>query len=106
MTDLLRFEEAEHASGSVVCVWGELDMATAPPLQVRLLALVGEGRRVELDLSGLTFMDSSGLNLLIGVARAATESGGALTLAAASPEVRRVLELSGVAERLGLLPRS
>ncbi len=102
MTDLLRFEEAERAGTSELRVWGELDMASAPPLQDRLLALVGEGRRVVLDLSGLTFMDSSGLNLLLGVARAAGEQGGALTVAAVSAEVRRVLDLSGVAERLGL----
>ncbi|HET9094310.1 MAG TPA: STAS domain-containing protein [Solirubrobacteraceae bacterium] len=106
MTDLLGFEEADHAETSRLRVWGELDMASVPPLQDRLLALVGAGRTVELDLSGLTFMDSSGLNLLIAVARAAAENGGALAVAAVSPEVRRVLDLSGVAERLGLLPRS
>ena len=67
---------------------GEIDTATAPRLQAgldeALDAADAEGSRVVVDLTGVTFLASSGLAVLIGGARRVTALGGRLRLVAAS----------------------
>ncbi|MFF9340684.1 MULTISPECIES: STAS domain-containing protein [unclassified Streptomyces] len=82
---------------AVLSVGGELDMETAARLEDRLTEQLGLGRcHLVLDLSALGFMDSSGLNVLIRVLHRARETGGDLHLAAPTPAVRRILEITGV----------
>ncbi|MFF5505031.1 STAS domain-containing protein [Streptomyces roseolus] len=82
---------------AVLTVGGELDMETAAGLEDRLSEQFGQGRRrLVLDLSALDFMDSSGLNVLIRAVNEVRESGGDLYLAAPTPPVRRILEITGV----------
>lgn len=78
---------------------GYLDLANADRVVERLAQLAGDGRDLELDLSGVTFMDSSGLRALIKLDREFRRGKGRLRLIAASSVVRRVLEISG-ADRL------
>jgi anti-anti-sigma factor len=94
--------ESTPASTTVV-VSGELATAGAERLLARLDRLLDQGHRyVVLDLSAVTFCDSSGISALVrGHARASAAAGG-LRLSAASPQVTRVLELSGLARMLGL----
>jgi len=54
---------------------------------------------VELDMSGVTFMDSTGIRLLILTRSAVHAAGHRLTITASSPTVYRVLELTGLVER-------
>ncbi|MFF8598070.1 STAS domain-containing protein [Streptomyces sp. NPDC015232] len=82
---------------AVLTVRGELDMETAGRLDGHLAEQFRQGRRsLVLDLSALGFMDSSGLNVLIRAVNRARESGGDLYLAAPTPAVRRILEITGV----------
>ncbi|MFB7353112.1 STAS domain-containing protein [Streptomyces gardneri] len=82
---------------AVLTVEGELDMETAGRLEDLLTEQFGQGRRrLVLDLSALGFMDSSGLNILIRAVNRARETGGDLYLAAPTPAVRRILEITGV----------
>jgi anti-sigma B factor antagonist len=63
------------------------------------------GKSVEVDLSGVTFIDSTGLNTLIGALSACESNGGALALSATLPDqVRRVLEITGVDTLLPIAP--
>ena len=80
---------------------GELDLAGASALREQLLGLLrpGSGRLV-LDLSRVTFCDASGLAVLIGTGRRARRLGGFLRLAAVSPQVNRVLDLTGLGRHL------
>ncbi|MFJ7960309.1 STAS domain-containing protein [Streptomyces sp. NPDC096319] len=90
--------EVRDARTAVLAVGGELDMETADRLDHHLREQLGRGRhRLVLDLSGLGFMDSSGLNVLIRSVHRAREHGGDLYLAAPTPAVRRILEITGVA---------
>lgn len=87
---------AWHSGGDVVVsVAGELDLSSAPAFQREVLALfalpVG---RVTLDLAGLTFMDSSGLNVLNRVRSAAADHGVVLALRCVPDEVRRVFDVT------------
>ena len=80
----------------VVALRGELDMATAAGLTDWLVAISGSS--VVVDLSGLTFMDSSGINALVMARNRIVDSGNSLILARPSPIVKRTLEIVGLAD--------
>ena len=81
----------------VVSLTGELDPHTVPLLADELDNAVAQGTTsVALDLSGLTFIDSSGLRVVIATHRQLEEAGGKLVLRAPSDTVRRLLELTGL----------
>ncbi len=86
------------AGGAVrVAVAGELDLGTLPDLRAHLLDLVGAGcDRVEVDLGDVSFCDSSGLGLFVGVHRRLRSVGGRLDIVGAQPQVRRLFEISGL----------
>lgn len=77
----------------LVVVEGEVDLATAPSLTSGLASLDGV-LDVDLDLAAVTFMDSSGLHALFAAAR---DGRRELRLIAASPQVQRLLDMSGIA---------
>jgi anti-anti-sigma factor len=78
-------------------VAGELDLATAPSLTAALQAALASGaREIWIDLSGVTFMDSSGLHALLAVRDRLHHDGRRLAVIAPSGPVRRLLELTGV----------
>ena len=82
----------------LVVIRGEIDIATSPALKATLAA--GLGRDIEVDLSGVTFMDASGIGVLLAARRQAAEAGGSLTLRAPSAAVRRLTEVLGLDEVL------
>jgi anti-sigma B factor antagonist len=102
-SDELIVDVSRKDGHAVVAVAGELDIATAPTLRAQLVELI-EAAPVEVvvDVARLTFLGSTGINLLIGAAKQLERAGGSLRVQSATPVVRRVLEVSGVAEALGL----
>lgn len=72
---------------------GEIDIDNAPILENRLGTLVDEGHTV-LDLSGVTFLDSTALSALIVAYRRGQAAGHNLRLAGAVGWVRRILEIT------------
>ena len=79
-----------------VQVRGEMDVATAPLLRAVLDTVVGRRpTRVEVDLSGATFMDAHALATLTAVRRRLASRHATLVLRDPSPVVVRLLELSG-----------
>ena len=81
----------------VVCVSGEIDVCSAGSLD-RALASVQPPKMV--DMSGVSFMDSSGLNVLLAHHRRVAEQSGALQVVAMSQPVERVLEVTGLLQTL------
>jgi anti-anti-sigma factor len=79
-----------------VTVDGELDMFTAPALEQAIAdVLAGAGDAgIELDMTGVSFMDSTGLRALLAARQRADSAGCRLRLVGAAPSVRRVLELT------------
>ena len=78
---------------------GELDMAGVPEVWARL---AGEGGDVELDCSGVTFIDASGLHLFVRVHRACEARGATLAIVDPSWYVIRLLALTGLDAVLGV----
>jgi anti-sigma B factor antagonist len=90
---------------SVLEVNGELDLFTAPALRDALLRLSDTGRHyVAVELSGLRFMDSSGLGVLIGGTKRAVAGGGALCVAGAGDRVVKVLRITGLLRVMPAFP--
>ena len=83
----------------VVSPTGDIDIATAPEVRKAMLANAG-GRRIVLDLRGVTFMDTSGLQLLVEGRRRAIAEGGAFAIVDGPAAVRRVIEVAGLAPKL------
>ncbi|MCW2991608.1 MAG: hypothetical protein JWM73_2202 [Solirubrobacterales bacterium] len=85
---------------------GELDLATAPELEEKVLSAVREGgRSVVLDLRELTFMDSTGVRTIVAAHQVAEQTGHDLRVVRPPREsaVSRVIEISGIDEALGLV---
>ena len=73
---------------------GELDLATAPFLKEALVDL-GSERAVHLDLALLTFLDSSGLQVIVALAQS-LDGNRSVVLVNPSTAVRRCLEITGI----------
>ncbi|HEY7488543.1 MAG TPA: STAS domain-containing protein [Streptosporangiaceae bacterium] len=85
----------------IVAVAGELDVATAPELATHADRLVSAGRlRVALELSQLTFCDSSGLGVIVGIWRRLRRAGGEFVLVNPQERVVQLLRRTGLEGRL------
>jgi anti-anti-sigma factor len=91
----------EHLDGTVlVCPVGELDLATAPLLEQVLETLVGDPPAIELDLTGLTFVDCAGLRPIRHALGRASHSFTRVRVCGACSQVERVLELTGLDDHM------
>ena len=89
------------ADGPMVFVRGEVDLASAPQLREAALTALSLGPKVlRLDLAHVTFMDVSGLHVLLSAQRRAALMGGRLVLMGTSPTVERLLDLTGTRAEL------
>jgi anti-anti-sigma factor len=76
---------------------GELDIASVSPLRAAVTELLAAGwKSIVLDLRELTFIDSTGLSLLLEAKRAAQDAAAAFAIVDGSPLVARLLELVGL----------
>ncbi|HEU0304222.1 MAG TPA: STAS domain-containing protein [Gaiellaceae bacterium] len=85
------------ASGFVVTLAGELDAFDAPQLRSSLAALVEDAPHlVVLDLTAVTFLDSTILGTIVGLLRRLREAGGELRVVLPDSTARRVFEITGL----------
>jgi len=83
-----------------VVVRGEVDMSSASQLAAYLIDELGDGvTSLVVDASDVTFLDSTGLRVLVDVSARLDAIGGRLIVGPMSPSVRRVLEMTGLLER-------
>ncbi len=80
---------------------GELDLASSPTLALALRHEITAGHDVLLDLSGVRFIDSTGLAVILSAVRDAESASGSLRIATAvSPEARHLFRLTAVEDVL------
>ena len=100
--EALAVHESDVDGVRLLEVFGELDLATAPRLCARLDAARGARvRRVVVDLTGVDFIDSTGLRALMGASTELRHAGGKLAVALL-PEggVARLFDVTGIRESL------
>lgn len=91
----------DHDGLRVLRAEGELDVTTVPPVLAVAASLVEGARGVVLDLSAVTFFDSSGVRLVDRLSREASRVGAAYRVVAPTASTaRRVLDLVGLAALL------
>ncbi len=86
------------ADGLTVWLSGELDHHAAREMREQIDGAVerSSAKRLRLDFSGITFMDSSGIGLIMGRYRLMTARGGTLQIIGASERLLRVMKLAGL----------
>ena len=90
-----------------VCPFGEVGAGTVGPIRERLEHVTASGaRRVVLDLRGVTFLDSAGLNLALEADAASRAQGCEFGLIGGPANVQRVFDLTGARARLPFLTAS
>lgn len=95
----LKVSSRSQGDHELVVATGEIDLYTAPRLQSELAAVIASAApasRVIIDMSGVDFCDSTGMNVLLSCLRQARERGGELELAAPRPAVRKILAVTGL----------
>lgn len=95
MVQQLTIEETTNGATTVLDIAGEIDLATAPQLNARIETIQPDAT-VVLDMSGVTFMDSTGLRVLIGAHERSKEAGGRLAVVASEGPVTKLLSITGV----------
>lgn len=84
---------------ATIAVRGEVDLLTASTFHAAIGSLVDQRHLdITLDLAGLTFMDASGLRVIVDVATRLSTSGHTLTLRSAPPMTRQILDITNVGE--------
>jgi anti-anti-sigma factor len=96
----LGIERLEHDGCETLVLAGELDLATTPELEVALSGVcAGAPRELEIDLRGVSFIDSTGLRGLVGAKETCAKHAVALFLRGAERQ-RRLFEVTGLLEHL------
>jgi anti-sigma B factor antagonist len=97
----LSMRSAREGDVHTVALFGELDLAVAPQVQRELDRVDRtDAESIVLDLSGLTFMDSTGIRLVLRVHRRSHIGADRLTLRRGPEAVQRVFAISGVEDVL------
>ncbi len=95
------FEISPLVNGKGLRLEGELDLAASPRLTEALLDFATSEREVHLDLSEVSFMDSSGLRVILALARSRADIGSVVLLDP-SAAVVRIFEIMGIDEHPGV----
>jgi anti-sigma B factor antagonist len=100
-TEQLRIDLRQESTRIVVKLEGELDMANAPLLQNAIeSAELAAAKTVVLDLQGLTFLDSTGLRIILAAREQCWRRGQEFAVTPGSQQVQRLLSVTGVGEHL------
>lgn len=88
---------SQSGARTVVHVAGEIDVYTVPALRERLDAEIERGHHeLVVDLGGVTFMDSTGLGVLVGRLKVIRGVGGSMRLVSANDRVLKVFAITGL----------
>ena len=97
---------ATHPSPSIFAPQGAIDLHVSPELRASLRAIIDEQRpkRLIVDLSGVPYIDSSGIAVLIGAMQSLEHEGGVFLIAGAREAVRMIFESAKLDQYFRLFP--
>ncbi|MCP4903117.1 MAG: STAS domain-containing protein [bacterium] len=103
----MKIERTESTSEAVITVVGEVDLYSSPELRTAILeAMPAASEQVAVDLSGVAYMDSSGVATLVEGLRSARKNEKSFSLIAPSPAVVKVLRLAKLDQVFEVSPTS
>lgn len=103
-SEQIAIETRPLQQGVMVAVSGEVDLATAATLERELLRAEQAHDVVALDLTSVSFLDSTGLHAIMDANLRLRDRGGRLLIVQGPPQVSRVFELTGLSDHLDLVP--
>ena len=87
---------------TVVKLTGELDSVVSPVVQQPLLPIAKSGGKLVLDMTGVSFVSSAGLRMLLSIYRHVSSSGGRVVLVGVANEIQEILDITGFSHYLPL----
>jgi len=97
--DGLAVDVARQNGAHTVTLKGELDLNSSPGLRDLLHELLDDGKgHLVIELSELSFVDSTGLGVLVGALKKARQGGGDIELSTPTPAIRKALEITGLTQ--------
>lgn len=100
---VLRLDTVTNRDRTVILVRGDVDAVTAPQLGAVVETVLTDAHVVELDLSELGFLDSTGLSVIASILQKLTPVDGRLELRSVPPMVVRLLEITDMARFVTIL---
>ena len=98
-------EQGPEAGHHFIAARGEIDLFTAPDLkQVLTDAIEGGQHRLVIDLSEVSFLDSTALGVLIGAVKRLRSRGGALAIVNTDTSIAKTFEITGLDQIFTILP--
>ena len=98
-------EETLDQQTHLIAVRGEVHVSTAPEFSERLNEAIAGGKTgVVIDMTGVDFIDSTGLSVLLNALRRVTRQQGTLALAVNNPTVLRLFEITRLDSTFDILP--
>jgi len=102
---MMRIESTQLGDVTVISVAEYLDATTSEEATAFLSAEIDGGHaRLVLDMGRVTYLSSAGLRVILGTLKEARSGGGDLRLAGAQGNVRRVVDLAGLAQIIQIFP--
>ncbi|HYI99292.1 MAG TPA: STAS domain-containing protein [Thermoleophilaceae bacterium] len=90
-------DEEIDAQTHVIELGGEIDLYTAPEFKERMVELIESGKkRIVVDLSAATFIDSTTLGVLVGGVKRLRPAGGSLALVCTDQNITKIFEITGL----------
>jgi anti-sigma B factor antagonist len=97
--------DLDHNGVPVLAIRGEIDVATAPRLRERLLELADKSPSVAIvDLTEVSFIDSTALGVLVSGAKRFRGGGGDLRLVVTEPHIAKVFAITGLDDVFAIYP--
>jgi anti-sigma B factor antagonist len=101
----IEIETTTRGAAVVLGVRGEIDISTVPQLLQALAEQERQARQaLVLDLTAVSFLDSSGLGALVGVQKEVAAAGGRLTVVCSDPKVLRIFSITRLTEVIDIVP--
>lgn len=100
----MNIDVVERDGSLILIVDGDIDLGTAPMLDQELAqAQAGDHATIVVDLDQVSFIDSTGLHVLLKHAALSSQNGNRLRLTRGSAQVQRLFELTGTSDHLPFL---
>ncbi len=104
MDETFAVTEESVGRSIVVTLSGEIDVAAAPTVRERLeQAASGDGTLI-VDLTGVSFIDSTALGVLIGIHKQRVGADAGMRLVVSEPRILKVFEITGLTDLFDIVP--